>query len=211
MRRYPLAVGLLVVALATVVPVLAQASQWEGKFITNRDGTVWVVVGGTRHRLQLSLVGDEDLAQLPEGDAYVTADQLAAALGSPAPEAQAPAPANPTQALLGREVKLCSGTSVAYVTPVEADWTPTLDGRTARGMWVFVRAEVKGNAVFNLMKIGDTRGRKWDPRQLSETLAVQYGAKTYQANGTKGEQLITAFDVAADAQDLAIISANPCA
>src|SRR5207249_1996213 len=83
---------------ATVVPVLAQASQWEGKFITNRDGTAWVVVGGTRHRLQLSLVGDEDLAQLPEGDAYVTADQLAAALGSPAPEAQVPAPANPTQA-----------------------------------------------------------------------------------------------------------------
>ena len=59
------------VEVVTVVPVLAQASQWEGKFITNRDGTVWVVVGGTRHRLQLSLVGDEDLAQFPEGDAYV--------------------------------------------------------------------------------------------------------------------------------------------
>jgi hypothetical protein len=189
-----------------VVPAFGQASQWEGQFITNRDGNVWVVVDGTRHRLQLSPVGDDDLAQLPEGDVYTAVEQLAAALAG-----TAPAPANPAESLLGREVKLCLGSTVAYVTPVEVAWTKVLDGRTAHGMWVFVRADTKGNVVFSYMKMSDGRGRKWDPRQLSEPLAIQYGAKTYQANGTKGEQLITAFEVAADAQDLAIISANPCA
>ncbi len=222
----PLFLLALLVGLAS--PALAQPGGWEGKFVVAADNSIWVIVGGARHRIQAVLITDEELASFAEGEPIATLDQLrqvAAAPPGPAPAAAPPAPSNPPATLLGKTPKICKDGAPIALQVLEADWTKTLGsgaGSTVDGgMWVTVVVSATNNgrnneSLYHATQLRDERGRTWADiggtasavHTNYEELAVQRGAQLVNRGLRPGiaTRVLLVYNAAEDAQRLDLVS-----
>ena len=220
LTRLSLLIAAFIVAFATVSPIVAQVNNLEGKFITNRDGAVWVVFGGMRYRLQATLLGNDEIAAIPEGDSLASLSQLIAQLGGNAPASApptAPPPATPAHTLLGKTFRLCAANNTPFDLDVnEVQWTKTFESGRATGMYAIVIGSLNnvGNGADFLTREGlgirDERGRTWGRQNLGDAALNQLGASQADKilGGKTAQRVAALFDVAEDVRSLELFSAR---
>jgi hypothetical protein len=228
-RGLPVGLILLALLLATGQPSSAQPGGRDRTFVTAPDGSVWVVLGGARHRIDAAGIDDAALAGLSEGPAVRTVDDLLARLedqaGSAlvAPEV-APGALNPPAALLGQTPTICQDGIPIALRVVEADWAKTqgrgagttLDG--SRWVSVVVSATNKGpsNAsLYESTQLRDERGRTWtDVAGTASSVHIDYQGLARQRGGQvatdmlspgKETRVLLVYSVAEDAKRLDLI------
>jgi hypothetical protein len=175
-RRGLSKVILVLVCLLTTSQVsTAQPGGRDRTFVTAPDGSVWVVLGANRHRIETAKVDDVALGGFAEGLAVQTVDDLLARLDEPPPSTMvspelAPSTTNPPATLLGQAPTICQDGTRITVRVIEADWAQThgsgagtsLDG--SRWVSVLVSATNRGQgsaSLYDATQLQDERGRTW--------------------------------------------------
>jgi hypothetical protein len=224
------AVALLVWLVTTSQATTAQPGRPDRAFVTASDGSVWVVLGGTRHRIETATIADSELGGLAEGPSIQTLDQLLALLTDPpasalvSPEG-APATTEPPATLLGQTPTICQDGTPIGVRVIESDWAQThgsgagtsFDG--SRWVSVVVIATNRGRAsasLYDATQLRDERGRTWGDVAGTASgahidyqgLARQRGAQLANDILSPGRdaRVLLVYSVAEDAKQLELVS-----
>jgi hypothetical protein len=229
-RILPVAVLLLVWLLATSQASSAQPGARDRTFVTAPDGSVWVVLGSARHRIETADIGQAELAGVAEGPAVQTVDQLLALLEEPSASTMvspggAPATTNPPATLLGQAPTVCQDGTPIGLRIIEADWAEThgsgagttLDGSRWVSVVVSATNRGQGNAsLYDATQLQDERGRAWtDVAGTASSvhldypgLARQRGAQVANDMLSPGREtrVLLVYSVAEDAKQLELKS-----
>jgi hypothetical protein len=230
--RHILTVAAFLVAwlLTTGQVSSAQPSGRDRTFATASDGSVWVMLGGKRHRVDAPEIDDVAFAGLAEGPSIQTLDQLLALLkDAPAPapvSTQSASPtANPPATLLGQTPTICQDGSPIGLRVIEADWTQTLGsgaGTTLDGSrWVSVVVSATNRSqssasLYDATQLQDERGRTWtDVAGTASSIHVDYAGLARQRGAQVANDILSpgrdtrvllVYSVADDAKQLELVS-----
>lgn len=222
MRRWLVRFGVVSVLAGLVVgalPVFAQVAALDQSFVAAPDGSVWLVLGPTRHQVTPGPISAADFARLQPGAPVANLADINRLL-------QAPVPANPAQPLVGKTTAVCSTNPPLplAVTVLDAQWLKTVGGNDAAGMWVVVVANAvnQGNASASLYQatlLRDERGRTWaDVTGTATALAIGYEDLAQQQGAVPAnrqiapgatQRVLLVYPVAEDPQTLELVAARP--
>jgi hypothetical protein len=221
---------LLVVLLATGQPSSAQPDGRDRSFVRASDGSVWVVLGGVRHRIETATIASPELDGLAEGPSVTTVDELVALLGDePAGEQvsaePAPATTSPPATLLGQTPTICQDGRPIAVRVIEADWVEAHGsgaGSTIEGSrWVSVLVSATNRSqssasLYDATQLRDERGRTWEDVAGTASgshidypgLARQRGAQLANDILSPGREtrVLLVYSVSEDAKRLELVS-----